>query len=263
MRKEVDAVLKKFFAAMIIAVLMLTSQIVSAEIDWSNVQRIGSKVEFFRYVESERRKGHTKIYAVFTNGFKFASLNNLPNLLVAGIGLTAGNYSAEGNEQLTFMIREYPGTRVANAYLRGNTNDLTMDEIQLYDVAIGIVNEAKKFSSPIDRARYIHDEICRRVTFEHDRNTATGALVYGRADCDGYTDAFYMLGRMCGLNVGRIGGKAGGGNHGWNWIDLGGKVYCVDVILDDTYNSHTWFLAPSEVMRKTHSCDWSVIPNLQ
>ncbi len=40
---------------------------------------------------------------------------------------------------------------------------------------------------------YIHDEICRRVTYEHDKNTALSALVYGKADCDGYADASYRI----------------------------------------------------------------------
>ena len=103
----------------------------------------------------------------------------------------------KGNDmRIHFRITEYPGTRVANAYLRGSTDYLTSDELQLYNKAVEIVNEAKKRPSLLAQELYIHDEICRRVTYELDKNTAIDALVYGKADCDGYADAFYMLGRI-------------------------------------------------------------------
>lgn len=169
----------------------------------------------------------------------------------------------------TFRITEYPGTCVANAYLRGNTDYLTSDELQLHSKAVEIINEAKKRPSLIAQEYYIHDEICRRTTYELDKNTAIGALVYNKADCDGYADAFYMLGRMMGWNVGRI----FGGGHAWNWIDFGdGKVYCVDVTLDDEYFNfgeygkatvYLFFNAPEEIISVDHTWDRELLPNLQ
>lgn len=262
---------KRCLLAVIVALLVTSSQIAAAEdYDWSQAPRISSKAEFFRQIERERRNGNITFRVIFMNGFKLEQLldsdgkglNNLANSIIASVHVR-GNKMSDGTERLTFTIREYPGTRVANAYLRGNTDELTMDEIQLYDVAVNIVNEVKKFSSSIEKARYIHDEICRLATFEGNRNTATGALVYGKADCDGYADSFYMLCRMCGFKVGRIGGTVDGSKHAWNWINLDGKTYCVDVTLDDQYNTQEWFLATFEVMQRHHSCDWSVIPNLQ
>ena len=102
---------------------------------------------------------------------------------------------------------------------------------------------------------------------ENDRNkTAIGALIDGYAQCQGFTDAFYMLGRMCGLNVGRIGGTKDNGKilHAWNWITFSdGKSYCVDVTLDDGYNYDKWFLSTYEDMKSNYWCEWSIIPNLQ
>ena len=54
--------------------------------------------------------------------------------------------------------------------------------------------------------------------------TAIGVLnngEYGQSDCGGYSDAFYMLSRMCKLNI----VKVGGGKHMWNAIKLDGKIY--------------------------------------
>ena len=81
-----------------------------------------------------------------------------------------------------------------------------------------------------------------------------------------------MLGRMMGWNVGRMSGTAGGGGHAWNWIEINGKKYFVDATWDDnsikngdvTYNGFVYFNAPVEIMKDTHSWDWSLAPtNLQ
>ena len=272
LRKEVDAVLKSFFAAVILAVFMLSAQIVSAEdldSEWYVVPYISNKAELFNHIEDERRFGHTTIYATFINGFKLKQLQdsdgkfmNLATSIVASIGVK-GTQNADGTEEITLTIREYPGTRVANAYLHSNTDDLTMDEMELYEVAVAIVNKAKNFSSPIERARYIHDEICKRTAFELHKSTATHSLVHGKADCDGFTDTFYMLGRMCDLNVGRIGGISNGGVHAWNWIEFNGNTYFIDVTFDKTSNSYNWFLKDRAHMVKTHKWDLDMIPNMQ
>ncbi|MBR0061822.1 MAG: hypothetical protein IJP68_10135 [Selenomonadaceae bacterium] len=64
-----------------------------------------------------------------------------------------GNYN-----YYTYYLNELPGTRVANAYLSGDKSKLTAEEQQLYNVAVGIVTEANKYSSEIEKERYIHDE---------------------------------------------------------------------------------------------------------
>lgn len=270
--------LKKFFFAAIVAVLMLSSQIVSAANDVIEIYYIYNKAELFRHIEDERRLGHTEMHVLLAGGFKLEQLRDsdgknfteLANLLtVARVVMNVETYLADGSEELTFTITEYPGTRVANAYLRGNKDGLTMDEVQLYDKAVEIVNEAKKRPSILAQEHYIHNEICRRVSYEVDKNTAISALVYGKADCDGYADTFYMLCRMMGWNVGRI----FGGNHAWNWIDFGdGKVYCVDVQRDDEYfdfgkhgkaNGYLYFNAPEEIIAVNHTWDRELLPNLQ
>ena len=267
--------LKRCLLAVIVALLVTSSQIAAAEdYDWSQAKRIGTKAEFASYIESERRKGNTTFRVVLTNGLKvdthedFAKLSPA-NILVSIKGTFQGS-GATRIAQVIYEIVEYPGTHVANAYLSSNQQqawmNLSAEEKDLYNIAVGIVDEANKLSSEREKARYIHDAICERViSYERDKNTAIDALVYRKADCDGFMDAFYMLGRMCNLNVGRIFGFVdGGGLHGWNWITFSdGKTYCVDVTIDNTYNSREWFLAPLEVMKRHHSCEWEIIPNLQ
>ena len=261
---------KKFLIALVVTLFVTSSQIAAAaDIDWNSAPRISTKAEFARYIESERRNGQTVFHVILTDGLQVDTLEDFANLALVTYVDINGSWQGVGNErvaQITYKIREYPGTRIANAYLSGDTDNLTSDEMQLYDLAVGIVNEANKLSSELEKARYLHDAICKRTTFKADKNTAIAALVFGKADCDGYADAFYMLGRMAGLNVGRVRGYINNGTatHAWNWITFSnGKTYCVDVTSDDKSRSLTWFNAPLAVMQKTHRCQWEIIPNLQ
>ncbi len=275
--------LKKIFVA-IFGLLILSSQ-TAAAVDWNSVPHFDNKAELARYIENGRRQGQTVFNFVltnrtfstnkevaekeaaalaeeFTNGVAFALKSNM----VVGMGTGRVTYT---------ITKEYPGTRVANAYLNGGT--LSGDDWILYQKALPIVNEAKKFSSPIDRELYIHDEIIRRVdTFYNDETfftedndnrrfiTAMGVLIDGKANCQGFADTFYMLCRMTGLDVGRIGGTFGTASHVWNTITFeDGKTYCVDVTNGFNTKSLYLFNAPLEIIQRSHSCQWDAIPNLQ
>ena len=285
LRKEVDAVIKKFFVAMILGLLVMSSQIVSAaDVDWSKVPRIGSKAQLANYIEDGRRRGQKEFNFVLT----YNKVNNHDELVKLSEEL--GNRIAPaqdsssivplddlgkpqwGSGRLTYIIKkEYPGVHVANAYLSRQQDiawkNLDDEEKLLYSEALTIVNEANKRSSEVEKARYIHDEICKRkkeFRVENDRNkTAVGALIDGYAQCQGYSDAFYMLGRMCGLDVRMIGGSATDKNghwglHQWNTITFNdGKTYFVDV------TNGNLFKVTYEDIKQTHSWDREIVPNLQ
>ena len=183
------------------------------------------------------------------------------------------------NVSMIYTLMDYPGTKVANAYLKKDTTWLNAEEKRLYDEAVKIVNEAQK------RKGIINQEVCIYETIMNGSDyltgdmsnqphfvTAYGVLLEHKANCQGYADAFYMLGRMMGWNVGRMSGTAGGGGHAWNWIEINGRKYFVDATWDDngikngdkTYNGYIYFNAPVEIMQDTHSWDWSLAPqNLQ
>ncbi|MBQ3443446.1 MAG: hypothetical protein IJG33_09395 [Selenomonadaceae bacterium] len=269
--------MKKIFTAVILAVFILSAQIAFAyDYDWNKAPRFGNKAEFARYVENGRRTGQ-KVFKFALANFKVNSEAEhkafarelYQYIATAPYYLLEPKFDGFPIEKFTYTItQEYIGVRVANAYRSGDTSKLTAEEKKLYNIAVGIVYEANKRSSEVEKARYIHDVICDSVyeyKNENNRNgTAIGVLIDHYAQCGGYADAFYMLGRMAGLNVRRINGTFDGGWHFWNTITLSdGRTYCVDVTMDDGYNTDEWFLANFEVMRRHHSCEWSIIPNLQ
>lgn len=270
--------IQRFFVSFVVCLLVLISQIaLAADIDWDLVPRINSKAQLATYIENGRRNGQTEFHFTFPS----VKINNQAELVkfVNDISYctvisadTNGNWASHitevggyGTGRFIFKItKEYPGTRIANAYLSGDTSNLTMDEANLYNIAVEIVFEANKRSSEVEKARYIHDEICKRVKEwkSHTNEDAVGALVIGITNCQGFTDAFYMLGRMCGLNVGRIYGTYNKEPHVWNWITFrDGKSYCIDVT--GGFNVKKLELLTFERMKNIYTCEWEIIPNLQ
>ncbi len=149
-------------------------------------------------------------------------------------------------------ITEFPGDRIVDKYNRVNDVSLTPDEQKVLLKAGSIVSEAReKCSSEYELELYLHDYLAENITYYSpsvdvpDKNnpprhlTCVGAILDGKANCQGYTDAFYLLASMAGFEVSRLSvvDKSGGG-HMLNTINLNGDWYIVDVTFDDTlYNT--------------------------
>ena len=143
----------------------------------------------------------------------------------------------------------YPGMRVVKAMQNGWTHILSEEDKMLYDVADRIAKNALATSAnTLELEIALHDAIAQRTVYELNASgenimavdTAFGALIEGRADCEGYSDAFYLLGTLAGLNVGIQHGVSlsddSGIGHLWNLLEIDGKWYIVDVTWDDSDN---------------------------
>ncbi len=74
---------------------------------------------------------------------------------------------------------------------------------------------------------------------ESDQHTPYGALVDHVAVCNGYSKAFDLMARCCGLEVDYVRGRSSEAKpdepgHAWNMIKLNGEWYHVDVTWGDT-----------------------------
>lgn len=113
-----------------------------------------------------------------------------------------------------------------------------------------------------EKALYLHDYLCKTVIYDenYSADEAYTALIYGRADCGGYADAYRRLLLGVGIRCGFVTGYAGGDSHAWNMIMLDGKCYFTDVTWDDnefTYDRYGWikheyFMISFEEMEKDH-----------
>ncbi len=135
------------------------------------------------------------------------------------------------------------GVRMADAWKNGNTAGLSSDELKALNKAGTVAMTIRsQYASDLDRERALHDYLCEHLTYEDadhsydipPQQQASYALNTGKANCQGYSDAFYLLGTMAGLNVRIQNGFNRQGAHTWNAVELNGSWYMLDVTSDDT-----------------------------
>ena len=130
--------------------------------------------------------------------------------------------------------------------------DLTDDEIESMrreiDAVVYEIISGTPTSSEYDACLYVHDELCRRITYDHTKENPHihdlyGALVLGSAVCSGYSSAYCHILRQLGLETQIV----SSGSHSWNktgntYVDVTWDDF--DQISDDTGEaiiSHYWF----------------------
>lgn len=158
------------------------------------------------------------------------------------------NFKTVGSDHVwQFVMYDYPGDRMARAYFSGDRSGLSGDEKQALDIAIEVVEEAQaNADGEIELELLLHDWLCERVTYDETpfaiddpddpprHLTAVGALLDGSANCQGYTDAFYLLATIAGFKVGRQACAISTDiDHIFNTIYLDGAWYIVDVTHND------------------------------
>ena len=83
--------------------------------------------------------------------------------------------------------------------------------------------------------------------------SAYGAIINGKAVCQGYASLFYRMCREAGIPARIITGLGNGGAHAWNIVKLDGAYYNVDVTWDDTEDSnYNYFNKSDSEYASTH-----------
>ncbi len=96
-------------------------------------------------------------------------------------------------------------------------------------------------ASEYEREKMIHDRLAAKVTytFSDNAHTAYGALVEGKAVCEGYARAFQYLCYQSGIQCLIVSGTSTNPSndkpesHAWNMAKIDGDYYHVDVTWDD------------------------------
>ena len=154
-------------------------------------------------------------------------------------------------------IRFYLGYEILRAVETGKEAELNSTLRKTLAEAQAMA-EACRTSDPLETAKNIQNAICERVRYAYmtsmsDVDTAVGPLLKNVADCDGYADAFYLVGGLAGLEVRCQHGIASNydhekniietDSHMWNLLKLEGSWRVVDVCWADGENGvdYTWF----------------------
>lgn len=153
----------------------------------------------------------------------------------------------ENDKLVTIMVTEYyAADKILDAWQNQTTEFLSEEERQVLDLALELIKQAsEETDSNLALEKWLHDWLCQKVVYESPdmdvkvrdyiqlrELNCIGAMLDGRANCQGYTDAFYLLGNLAGFEVRRLLGNAGGG-HIWNMIRMEDQWYIVDVTFDD------------------------------
>ena len=144
-----------------------------------------------------------------------------------------------GDWQITLHLRYRQGVRIADAYQHSDLSRLSPDECQTLDKALSIVAAARE-GAPDSRAlaRRLFDAVRACAVYENPPVgspacalviSATSVLVAGRANCQGFADAYYLLATVAGLTVGYQAGYKHRIPHLWNLLLLDGRWQTVDV----------------------------------
>lgn len=161
----------------------------------------------------------------------------------------------------------FPGKEIIQAVRSGNTGSLSSREMQALEAA-GDIAAAAWDPDPLQTAKTIHDRLCENIIYAEDEttdedDTAIGAILNGEANCDGYSDAFYLIGSLAGLNVRYQHGDSldkrspdsrTSVSHLWNLLEINGIWHMVDITWDDEEHgwSYIWFNAGRDVASRMH-----------
>jgi hypothetical protein len=271
-------------------VLYYTNAVISAE-----VTKLSTIDEVNSYMQQKAALGEKEVilflsddlYATLMEGvsmFSFGSdgmerINDVP----AHAGAFDYSFSYSGvTHIIQFHINAYyPGTAIISAIRRGDEGSLSPRLQETWQAAQAIA-QACTADNPLDTARNIHDRLCEMVVYTDDESTdeddtAIGAILNGQANCDGYSDAFYLIGTLSGLNVRYQHGDSydvgyhlssllDSVTHMWNLIEIDGTWRLIDVTWDDAEEagiSYTWFNLGKDRAARMHIWNEEMTVELQ
>lgn len=159
----------------------------------------------------------------------------------------------------------------STAQLTSQELDLLIRDVDLMasDIAATIRRQATQSWRQL---QLLHDWLVQNIVYDRNENQennhAAAALMDGTTLCQGYAQAFQLIGLHLGFDVLLVTGESDGQGHAWNLVRLDGLWYHVDVTHDDplpdggaqTPPRHIHLLRSDEMMAATHQWDRTAFP---
>ena len=195
---------------------------------------------------------------------------------------TTGSLSAY---QITQAVEAYKNDHPETFWLKGSSlfvpygdttsvkldytvqNDKLIAAKKKFNIAVASVLKNLPSGNDFEREEYINNYIIENCKYddaaaqteniEGNENDAYGALVDGKAVCEGYARAFQLLCNKANIDSVLLSGIADSDNHAWNGVKIGGDWYQIDVTWDDVddfiYDSHEYFNLTDSLMYEEHT----------
>ena len=247
-------------------------------VSYANADTLTTREDFIRAIEEHTELGDTE--------YKLTLSPSLLTDVKTGMDDWVSEARANcGMRSFTYSFNEYLGTlslsnieyrvavRILQAYRNGRTQLLTSREKQTLDQALSIISNAP--DEELDREQYLHDYLCSTIKYFTDdeayaeKDQAIGALLNGKADCDGYSEAFYLLCNLAGIPArfqhGDTFEKTDNSEvtHMWNLVSVYDTWLMVDVTWDDSDedkgNFYLYYNIGSERASETHTWNASLL----
>ena len=164
-----------------------------------------------------------------SNAFR-AMLTDHPEIFwLSGEGEIEANYVNDVVEDATLYATLSPSMELSTIPIM----------VKVFESAVStVVARAKLCKTTFLQVLAVHDYIIDTTTYDLNAPScynAYGCLVQNRAVCAGYAKTFMLimnrLGYRCGYAAGF--GRKSGERHAWNYIELDGEFYHIDVTQDD------------------------------
>lgn len=243
----------------------------------TNVTILNTLQEVTSYAEAAAQRGDkdinmlidTAVYADLMDGVDAFFVSDAKFYdLIANAGICSAediNFNRHAGAINLKGVQYFAGTNILRAMEMGDLSVLTAREQQALAAAQQLAADCTR-TTATETALALHDALCAMVTYVDDESTdeddcCIGALLNGRANCDGYADALLLAGRLAGLNVRyQHGDSLNGGmgsyfsTHMWNLIELDGSWRMIDVTWDDSGDNvcHLWFNIGEDRAAKSH-----------
>ena len=143
------------------------------------------------------------------------------------------------------MITDNGEVRIYLDYSVDSEEELREKQLKLEEAVEEAMAVLPEGADEFNRELLLHDWVVRRVEYDStaaadqtgeypQAYTVYGALVEGKAVCEGYARAMQLLLRKAGMGCSLISGKAGGDEHMWNLVTVDGALYHLDATWDDS-----------------------------
>lgn len=220
--------------------------------DWENIPELTCVEELRDWIASCHEKDASQNAILIP--FRYVGEESLSDLPLSYLAWAHSIYLRKNNNGSGIVnclfVAKSSGMRIVDAYISSDDSSLSVDEKGALQSALKIVNDAKeKGLTGVSLEKYIHDQIALRshkgqdfhgqvdAYGVHIHNSAVGVLTFKEGKCQGYTDAFYAVAKIAGLNVGKL--VVDNGNHIVNTITFDGdNWYIVDLTFNDWDNKN-------------------------
>lgn len=164
---------------------------------------------------------------------------------------TAYSYTPDASGYVVNMLPEY--------LVQGDA--LAAAKIAFNQAIDNLLSHLTPSMTEYEKEKTLHDLLATKVTYVSTPNAhnAYGALVEGRAVCEGYAEALQCLLQRAGMQSIQVYGASRGENHAWNMVRVDGKYYIVDLTWNDqeTILLYAYFNQTSAIVGEDHE-QWRV-----